>query len=364
MKRPLYTSTTEWRDAVLDAWHNLRRIRNAVAAKGMIAGGGLAEAEATYDTLARQYAVHRITKGLGPDPQALDRETFSDALFDMAARGKFAKHLQDSQPSRLARDTMAALLASGTDLSRLLKAVKAASPARDAFDPRTPVKELMREWAEQTAEDPFVEQCLCDIASHAAAFRRAVADTDALLNQLRMTYELEHDGAEVVAFRRGERGGLELVAVTGWETLTAACRKEAGEVYAALAGAEVAVTRMDRIAKDLNRELARFFAELIPRQFGLLSALPRGRRRELTGGIGLTPALAAKLAEAAATTDFLADPSGKLGVERQAIPRRFRPLVVQRAYQQVRDSVVGHRAHNDTTVVVRRAGPAPASEDA
>jgi hypothetical protein len=355
--------TTELREAVLGAWRTLRARRKDAESKGVLAGGELAQAERRYDTLCRDYILHRVAEGLGPDPEVIDRERFEEILYQRAAPGRFARHVRDTKPSCLSRDTMTRMLASATELGPLLEAVRSVSGPRDAFDQHTPLRRHMRAWAEQTASDPFVRQCLEEIAAHVDELSKAVDDATTLLNNLRMRYERKHGGADRLAVERDEDGRLDVVARTGWDALEEHNTGDAGEVMASVAAAELAGSWLDRAAKDLNRELSRFFAELIPRQFALLAHLPRKKRKERTGGVRLSAALAARLVDAAETTDFVADPELKLGFERQKLPRWFRLLATRKGYRRVRDVLHGRKVQNASTVIFRRRGPAPRPED-
>ncbi len=362
MKHPPPLTTSELRQEVLAAWQTLRRLRDASTSKGVIAGGELAEAEKKYEELARQYATHRIIHNKGPDPQVLDGETFEDVLYSMAAPGRFAKHIPKTKTSCLTRSTMTTVLTSGTKLSGILKALTALSAARDAFDQHTPLRRLIRRWAEQTRSDPFIGQCLQDVSAHVADFSKAIGDATSLLNNLRVTYEKENDGAARLTVERGDRGRLEVVAASAWQGAAKAGPDQVHKLYERLAAAELAAGRIEYGAKDVNRELSRFFAQLVPRYFALLSKLPRQQRKDLIGGVRLSPALAARLVEAAETTDFVADPDSELGFQRKSLPKRFRPLAEQQEYKRVRQAMHKRKVQDATTVIVRRKRPAQSAE--
>ncbi len=347
------------RGELLAAWEELRRQRRAAESKGVIAGGDLAAAEARYDKLARRYAAARISDGLGPDPEVLDRETFDSVLAEMTNPERFAKRIPETKASALSPETRAAVLASGIKVAELLRALSAPSSFHDVFDQATPLRKLIRQWAGGTISDPFIHRRLIDVSKSQVQFERATADIDLLLHNLRIRYEAERDPsigpAERLTVERDAGGGLNIVATVSWESLARAFPVEVDDVYASVATAEIAAERIDRAADEVNRELGRFFAELVPMSFALLSRLPRRNRRERTGGVRLSPALAARLVEAAQATDFVADPASPVGFERKFLPPRFRLLTTQRGYRRVRELMVGRKKQDDTTVVVRRA---------
>jgi len=349
MKIRTETNAESLRGALLGAWQSLRSARNDAVARGVVAGGELAAAEAKYKDLAGRYVTQRLVEGLGPDPELIDRDTFDATVLAAAEPGSFARKIRKQPASCLDRDTMAAMLASGPRLGELLDA--AARPA-DAFDQQARLRQLMRTWAEGTLSDPFVSQCLQDVSERLAGFAGAVGNAVALLNELRMKYELEHRGAERVALARNADGKLELVAANPWAAIEKAFPADADQVYANTAVAELEAGRIEHAAGDINRELARFFAELIPRAFALTSKLPRPQRRERTGGTRLTPARAAALVEAAQATDFVADTGSKLGFARKPLPRRLRMLTSEPRYQRVRRIVEAQKVQDAGTVVV------------
>ena len=354
MGDPRDVSTSEMRRAVLEARRELRRLSNPSAATGAAAGAALEAAEAKHSMLAREYATHRITKGAGPDNEVLADETFAEVLYAMTGRGRFAKRIKKAKPSCLARDTMTAMLASAGGLAEILGALTASAAPRDAFDQHTPLRRRIRQWAEQAASDPFIDQRLREASAYLADFSAAIGETTSLLDDMRMKYERRNNGADRVFIKPGDSEKLEVVAVCAWAALAEAFPDDASKVCAKLAAAELAAARLDHAAKEINRELSRFFGELIPRLFTLMSSLPRERRRELTGGVKPTAALAARLVEAAEITDFVADTGLKLGFERKTLPKRFRALATHRGYKPIREAVVGRKVQDATTVVVRR----------
>jgi len=358
MTRQAEPTTDELRDRVQTAWQSLRRQRSRSESKGELAGGDLAATEAAYHQAVGEYARRRIARGLGPDPQVIEAEVFDDILYALAEPARFAKQVSKTRPTSLARETMTLMLSSGVTLGETLAAARSATARRDSFGQTAPLKEHLRGWANRAASDPFVEACLKDVGSRQADFSRAVADADTLLNKLKVKLEREQGGAGRMAVVAGEDGGAELMATYAWDALVKASPDDAQEVFAAVAAAELAAGRIEHAAKDINRELSRFFAELVPRYFALISTLPRPRRKELTGGVRLTPALAARLVDAADGTDFVCDLDLALGFERRALPRRLRLIKNQRGYRRVHEMVAGRKVQDASTVVVRRSGPA------
>lgn len=353
------TNAESLRGALLGAWQSLRSARNDAVAKGVVAGGELAVAETKYQDLARQYVTHRLAEGLGPDPELIDRDTFATTVLSATEPGSFARKIETQPASCLDQDTMAAVLASGPQLGDLLDAAAGASRPADAFDQQARLRRLLRTWAEGTLSDPFISQCLQDVSERLAGFAKAVDNATALLNELRMKYELEHRGAERIALARNTAGKLELIAANSWSSIEKAFPADADQVYANTAVAELEAGRIEHAAKDLNRELARFFTELIPRVFALTSKLPRPQRRERTGGARLTPARAAALVEAAQATDFVADTGSRLGFARKPLPKRLRILTSEPRYQRIRRIVEAQKVQDASTVVVHCPTPTP-----
>jgi hypothetical protein len=351
------TSNSEMRDAVLKAWQTLRRLRNAADDQGVVAGGEAAAAETAYDRLCNEYATHRIVKGLGPDPEIIDRDTFAAVLSSIAEPARFAKRIGKTKPSSLARETMTRALSTGTSIANVLTAATSGAGPRDTFDQLTELRQALRAWADHTADDPYIGQCLKDVASHAAEFNKAVDDATTLLNRLRTKYEQSQNGADELVLQRNEHGKLQVAAVSEWDAMARSFPDDANEVYAGVAAAESAAAWIDHAAQDINRELALYFAELAPRYLKLLTTLPRARRKELTGGVRPTPGLAALFAETARSTDFIVDPATQLGFERRKLPKRFRVFASQPGYARVRDLIVGRKAQSASTVVVRRSTP-------
>jgi len=353
------TNAESLRGALLGAWQSLRSARNDAAARGVVSDGKLAAAETKYKDLAGRYAILRVYEGLGPDPELIDRDTFAATVLSVAEPGPFARKIKKQPGSCLDRDTMAAMLASGPRLGELLEAAAGASRRADAFDQQARLRQLIRTWAEGTLSDPFISQCLQDVSERLAGFARAVDNAAALLNELMMKYELEHRGAERVALTRNAAGKLELVAANSWAASETAFPADADQVYANTAVAELEAGRIEHAAGDINRELARFFTELIPRAFALTSKLPRPQRRERTGGARLTPARAAALVEAAQTTDFVAEAGSKLGFARKPLPKRLRMLTSEPRYQRIRRIVEAQKVQDASTVVVHCPTPTP-----
>jgi len=291
----------------------------------------------------------------------VDREAL-DEMLDSTAPLPFAKHIDHTKASCLARETMKTMLTSGPDLAGSLRAVIEAR-ATDAFGQFAPHRQMMRRWAGRAAADPFISRCLQAAAEHKADFLRAVEEATAQLNSLRLKFEIENRGARKLAVERGSDGKVEVIATSSWAAIAKAFPADAKEVHVNIAIAELAAGRIRHAATDINRELALFFGELVPKAFGLLARLPRRELRERVGRIKLTAALAATLVDAAQTTDFVADPASKLGFKRLSLPKRFRLLATLPEHAKVRELIVARRIQTARTVVVEPpAGPSTESE--
>lgn len=296
-----------------------------------------------------------LSTGAGAGREALDE------ILDPAEPCPFAKHIEHTKTSCLAREVMEAMLASGPDLGEILRAVIAAR-ATDAFGQFAPQRQLIRRWAEQAAADPFISRCLEAAAEHKADFLRGVEDATAQLNNLRLKFEIENRGAQKVAAKRGIDGKVEVIATNSWAAIATAFPADAKEVHVNIAIAELAAGRIRHAATDINRELALFFGELVPKAFSLLARLPRRELRKRVGRIRLSAALAATLVDAAQTTDFVADSTSKLGFKRQSLPKRLRLLATLPEHAKVRELIVARRIQTARTVVVEPRAPSTESE--
>lgn len=278
-----------------------------------------------------------------------------------APPGQFARQVKHEKASCLAGETMAAMLTAAADLGEIIRTVRSA-PATDTFNQFATHRRLIREWAGHTAADPFITRCLDAEAEHRADFEKAIDDATTQLDNLRLKYEIENRGAHKLAIERGDDGRVELIATTSWPAMAREYPAEAKDVHSNIAIAELAAGRIRHAAGDINRELALFFAELVPKAFELLAGLPQEKRRELIGKTKLTPALAASVVEAAQTTDFIADPAAKLGVKRAALPKRFRLLTALPEHKEVLELIVARRIQTARTVVVEPSQPNTESE--
>ena len=278
-----------------------------------------------------------------------------------APPGPFARQVKHEKASCLAGETMAAMLAGAAGLGEIIRTVLSAQAA-DAFSQFATHRRLIREWAGRTAGDPFIARCLEAEAEHRADFDRAIDDATTQLDNLRLKYELENRGAHKLAIERGDDGRIELIATTSWSAMAKEYPAEAKDVHTNLAIAELAAGRIRHAAGDINRELALFLAELVPKAFELLAGLSEPMRRELIGKTKLTPALAATVVEAAQTTDFVADPAEKLGSKRATLPKRLRLLTALPEHEEVRELIVARRIQTARTVVVEPPEPLIESE--
>jgi len=362
MEAPQSATTSELREAVLAAYQTVQRLQAASDKKAVIGGDALTKAEAAYRGLAREYAVHRIANGSGIDPEVLDRETFNEVLYAMASPGRFGRRAGKKRSSSLSRDTMTSMLTPRFDIGDILKTLRTSSEGQILFDQQTPIRRLIRRWAEHTASDPFIDRRLREVSVRDADFTTAIKDADSMLDEIRRRYEAEH-GTERLGVKRDAKNELQVIATVRWGALAEAYPEDSDEVHTSLANAEMVARQIQKTAKEINQELSLFFRELVPRYFGLLLNVPRKKRQELTGGVRPTPALAAKLLDATDVTDFVADTDLKLGFEERTIPTRFRPLIAQSRYQKVREVTVGQRARDASTVVIRRAPSAPHDDE-
>ncbi len=290
-----------------------------------------------------------------PRPSLLDEvgRAALDEVIDSSRCRPFDRGIPHDQASCLARETTIAALADAPDPRELIDAVASAG-AVDAFDQFAAHRRLLRDWAERAAADPFIERCLAAAVEHRADFTKAIGDADRQLDEIRIKHALERRGSGNVAVRRNDDGRLEVVAAEPWAELAKAFPADAKEIHANVAVAELAVGRVRHAASDINRELALFFAELVPQLFCLLERLPRSARRERVGRARLTSGLAATVVEAAQTTDFVADPNLKLGVRRPSLPRRLRLLTTLPEHADVRELIAARRVQTARTV---EAGP-------
>jgi hypothetical protein len=346
-------STSELREAVLKAWQNLRRLRSAARDQGVEAGGDLSQAERAYEQLCRDYATYRIVKGLGPDPEVLDGETFESVLASFSNPGRRAKTTDTPCPSNLARETMTRMLSCGIGIADVLGAADQASESQEAFNPFTELRQALRRWADHTLGDPYIDRCLESAAAHTAEFNKAVDDARQLLNRMRAKYEETRNGADELIIQRNSHGKLQLSAVFEWDAMARMFPDDANEVYACVAVADLAARKIDHLADSLNRNLALFFSELIPRYLKLLRKLPVERRKELTGGVRPTSALAARLVATATATDFAVDTATRMGFGRRKLPKPLRLFSTQTGYERVRDLIAGRKTQDASTVVVR-----------
>lgn len=278
-----------------------------------------------------------------------------------APPGPFAKQIKHEKASCLAGETFAAMLAAAADVGEIIQAVLSAQ-AIDSFDQFAAHRRLIREWAERTADDPFIARCLQAANEHHADFVRAVEDATAQIDSLRLKYEIENRGAHELTVTRGDDGRIELTATTSWPAMAKEHPADAKDVHANLAIAELAAGRIRHAAGDINRELSLFFAELVPKAFDLLARLPGAKLRGLIGRAKLTPALAATVVEAAQTTDFVANPARTLGFKRASLPKRFRLLTSLPEHEAVRELIVARRIQTARTVVVEPPNPSTESE--
>ncbi|MFW6159075.1 MAG: hypothetical protein ACOC8E_06945, partial [Planctomycetota bacterium] len=252
-------TTSELRARLLGERKNLNRLRRTADRDDPQRH----DAEEQYKELALGYARHRIERGAGPDPEALDPELFRDALYELAEPGRFAKEVESPRPSTLSRETMTDMLSAGSPLDELMPALKAPADPWEVFDQRAPLRRHLRRWAEQTADDRFVRECLDQIAGYADDFDAALAEVDGRLEEVRAAYDASRGGADRTAVRVGPRGRPEIVAADDWAAAAETSPDLARDLLTALASAELAADRIRQTAAEMNRELARFFAELV-----------------------------------------------------------------------------------------------------
>ncbi len=312
------------------------------------------QAEEQYKERAVRYARHRIERGAGPDSSVLDPAIFRECLYQLAKPGRFAGADYAPGSSPLARETLTEMLSTPHPIEDLLSVVRDRSDPWQVFDQHAPARRLLRRWAEQTAEDPFVEECLAQIAKYADQFDRSLVNVDGRLDDIRTAYERTRGRADRTCAQRLDDGRIEIVAADDWAAVAADLPEMAEGLYTRLASVEQAGDRIGRTVGSLNQALSQFFAELIPRYFALLVRLPAEQRKKLTGGIRPTPTLAGKAVAIAASTDYTAEPEMQLGVRQVRLPARIEPLARLPAYRKVRDTVIDREAKHASTVVVRR----------
>lgn len=313
-------------------------------------GDQCAQFQTAFDKLARQYAQERAKQNLGPEPELVPADLFDAAILALTEPGSFSRKIEIEE-TKIERATLVKMLCAGCALDGILKSLKDTADTSELFDQHTPLKRQIRRWAEQARRDPYIDLLYQEGTGQAAVFGRAINSTYAALDTVRIKYERENAKPHKITIeRRSETGALMMFCPIMWKDLSEQFEKETNEIFAHLAAAALASERIEQICAEINREVAAFFGELIPRYFKLISEMPSEKRKEITGGISLSASLAHELYSAANSTDFtMADTELKL--ERRRLPARLKLLVKQKGFKDARLKVAGSKMQDKSTVI-------------